>query len=144
MLGRVPVLGLLVAQQLLGRVAVGAAPGVEISAPVRIEVLAVHVDRGARVGVAGDRDVGAVGADGAQEVSWCVSDDSSDNQISALQASRASGSRTTRALGITSATPFPTQRAPIVPRAWPALSSQLGWPGSRAATITFTVPSASS
>ena len=57
---------------------------------------------------------------------------------------RRAKSRSTRALGITSATSGPTERTPIVPRAWPAVSSQFGWPGSRAATISFTEPSGSS
>ncbi len=65
-LGRVPVLGLLAADVLLRRVAVGAAPGVEVVAVLRVEVLAVAVDGGAGVGVAGDRDVGLVAVGGCR------------------------------------------------------------------------------
>ena len=38
----------------------------------------------------------------------------------------------------------PTQRTPTVPCRWPAVSSQLGTPGSRWATTNRTLPSGSS
>src|SRR5206468_11007108 len=61
-----------------------------------VEVLAVHVDRGARVGVAGDRDVGAVGAGGAHGGSSFDSDEPSDNQNPPLRATPAPRARPPR------------------------------------------------
>src|SRR5581483_8125460 len=49
---------------------------------------------------------------------------------------------TTRAVGCTCSA-APTQRKQLVPRSWPAVSSQFGWPGSWWATTMVTPPSAS-
>src|SRR5262249_43951367 len=59
-----------------------------------------------------------------------------------VQPSRATcASGTTRVLG-SGCSLAPTQRRHIVPRRWPAVSSQLGTPGSRSDTTRRTEPSA--